>query len=187
MTGPHPLAWSHHGALQQMFQKLYVHNYRCLQNFELRLGSQPSVLLLGKNGSGKSTVRDALQILQSVARGTNRVGALVQAKDFYRKRTDEPMRIVADVVLQDQHYRYELALEYPPGFKELRVLEESLECEGQHIFSRQSAQVNLSEAEGVGFRIDWHVVALPLIQARSTHEPLALFRTWLARSLILAP
>ena len=79
-----------------MIRRLYVHNFRCLENFELRLANQPSVLLIGNNGSGKTTVRLALEVLQKLARGTNRVGALVKPKDFFLGRTDAPMRFEID-------------------------------------------------------------------------------------------
>ncbi len=39
-----------------MIQRLYVHNFRCLENFELSLDGARSVLLLGRNGVGKTTV-----------------------------------------------------------------------------------------------------------------------------------
>src|ERR1700694_2919572 len=63
-----------------VIRRFYVHNFRCLENFELPVSGQPAVLLIGKNGSGKTTVGLALEILQRIARGTNRVGDLVKPK-----------------------------------------------------------------------------------------------------------
>ena len=62
-----------------MIKRLYIHNFRCLENFDLPIAGKPSSLLIGKNGSGKSTVGYALEVLQSLARGTNRIGQLVKA------------------------------------------------------------------------------------------------------------
>ncbi len=45
-----------------MLQRFYVHNFRCLENFELTTKEMPSVLLIGKNGTGKSTIACALEI-----------------------------------------------------------------------------------------------------------------------------
>ena len=39
-----------------MIRRLYVHNFRCLENFELPVAGQSSVLLIGKNGAGKTTL-----------------------------------------------------------------------------------------------------------------------------------
>jgi ABC-type polar amino acid transport system ATPase subunit len=82
-----------------VIRRFYVHNFRCLENFELPISGQPSVLLIGSNGSGKTTVRLALEVLQKIARGTNRVGELVKPRDFARGRTDVPMRFEIEVEL----------------------------------------------------------------------------------------
>jgi energy-coupling factor transporter ATP-binding protein EcfA2 len=53
-----------------------------LENFELPVSGHSSVLLIGKNGSGKTSVSYALEILQKIARGANRVKDLVTPDDF---------------------------------------------------------------------------------------------------------
>jgi predicted ATPase len=173
-----------------MLQRLYVHNFRCLDNFELVLKGMPSSLLIGKNGAGKSTISLALEVLQSIGRGINRVGQLVQFKDFGRGRSDVPMRFEIELLLEDKIYKYVLALELPENFKELRVFEEQLLVSGNPIYSRREAQVTLhtsSRNREAQFLVDWHLVALPLIQEQSETDPLHTFKTWLSRTIILAP
>lgn len=173
-----------------MIRRFYVHNFRCLENFELRTAGNSSVLLIGKNGSGKTTVSCALEILQKIARGTNRVGDLVKPKDLAQGRLDAPMRFEIEVELNAEIYEYVIAFELPEGFKELRVLEEKLAVGGKPIYTRQLAQVSLAKTIGEGeakFRIDWHLVALPIVQEQSVTDPLSIFKQWLARMLILGP
>ena len=43
------------------------------------------------------------------------------------------------------------------------------------------------EKECAKFRIDWHLVALPIVQQQSQKDPLFIFKQWLARMLILRP
>jgi recombinational DNA repair ATPase RecF len=74
-----------------VIRRFCVHNFRCLGNFELPIAGLSSVLRIGNNGSGKTTVRLALEILQRMARGTNRVGDLVKAK---HSRTSAPGKFV---------------------------------------------------------------------------------------------
>src|SRR5216684_2234644 len=100
-----------------MIRRLYVHNFRCLENFELPILGQSSVLLIGKNGSGKTTVGFALEILQKITRGTNRIGDLVKPKDLAGGRTDAPMGFEIEVELEAKTYGYAIALEFPQGFK----------------------------------------------------------------------
>ena len=149
---------------------------------------QSSVLLIGNNGSGKTTVGLALEILQKIARGTNRVGELVKPKDLSRGRMDVPMRFEIEVELEDRIYEYVIAFEFPDGFKELRILEEKLSVNRHPLYTRKGAQVHLAKAaqgqeKEASFRIDWHLVALPIVQEQSAMDPLFIFKHWLARML----
>jgi predicted ATPase len=173
-----------------MIKRLYVHNFRCLENFELPLDGRSIALLIGRNGTGKSTVGAVLRILQSVSRGTNRVGQLVKPKEFARGRADVPIRLELEVMLAGNLYHYILALELPANFRELRIAEETLLCDRQAVYSRQEAQVTLHAAaqnREAQFLVDWHLFALPLIQRQSESDPLNTFRAWLSQSLILDP
>jgi predicted ATPase len=176
-----------------VIRRFYVHNFRCLENFELPVSGKPSVLLIGKNGSGKTTVGFALEILQKIGRGTNRIGDLVKPGDFARGRSDVPMRFELEFELEAKHYSYTLALELPRGSKELRVLEEKLDVGSKSVYAREGARVNLlrmDEPEGLqrdaglsSFDIDRNLAALPIIQSHSVLN----FKQWLARMLILRP
>ncbi len=169
-----------------MLQRLYVHNFRCLVNFELSLKGLSSSLLIGKNGVGKSTIAKALEIFQSVGRGINRVGKLVEPKDFANGHSNRPIRFEIEVVLEGRRFQYILAFELPDGFRELRVLEENLLMEGVPVYTREKAQVTLmSEHRQAQFLVDWHLVALPVIQEQSKTDPLLIFKTWLGQQLIL--
>ena len=86
-----------------MLRRLYIHNFRCLENFELPISNQSSVLLIGKNGVGKTTVGLGLEILQRIARGTNRVGDLVKSTDL--RRADAPVRFEVEVELSNNVYK----------------------------------------------------------------------------------
>jgi len=100
------------------------------------------------------------------------------------------MRFELEVLLQDRLYKYVLALELPEKFKELRVLEENLLIDGEPIYSRKQAQVTLHNTlqnREAQFLVDWHLVALPVIQQQSETDPLHFFKTWLNRMIILAP
>lgn len=173
-----------------VIKRLYVHNFRCLENFELPISGQSSVLLIGKNGAGKTTVSFAIEILQKIARGTNRVGGLVKPKDLTRGRSDVPMRFEIEVELESKIYAYVIAFEYPEGFRDLRVHEEKLTVDGKPVYSRKVSQVYLAKTgqeNEAKFIIDWHLVALPIIQLQPTKNPLSVFKQWLANMLILRP
>ena len=147
-------------------------------------------MLVGKNGAGKSTVGSALEILQKIARGTNRVGELVKPKDLTRERSDVPMRIEIEVELEGKAYGYSIAFDFPEGFKELRVFEEKLTAGGKNVYAREMAKVHLTKSgqeKEATFFIDWHLVALPIIQQQSSKDPVLFFKQWLSQMLILRP
>lgn len=174
-----------------VIRRLYIHNFRCFENFELQISKQPSVLLVGRNGSGKTTVALALEVLQRIARGTNRISELVKPKDLSRGNVGVPVRFEIEVELKSVIYQYVLALELPSDFRELRVLEERFEADGRPVYSRKLAQVSLAKSKAqqahANFFIDWHLVALPIVQQQSDDDPVFIFKQWLARMLILRP
>jgi hypothetical protein len=100
------------------------------------------------------------------------------------------MRFEIEVELGTMIFEYAIAFEFPKGFKELRVLEERLAVGGQLIYTRELAQVHLARSDqerGADFRMDWHLVALSIIQQQPGNDPLFVFKQWLARMLILRP
>jgi len=169
-----------------MLQRLYIHNFRCLENFELNLKDMPSALLIGKNGSGKSTIASALEIFQSIGRDINKVKQLVTPNDFFAGQSKVPMRFEIEVLLNNKLYKYILALELPETVKDLRVFEEELLVSGDLFYSRVAHEMDLYHHEAtVG--VDWRIVALPIMQEPSKEEPLRIFKTWLAQMIILSP
>ena len=111
--------------------------------------------------------------------------------DFSLARTTIPMRFELEVLIKTKLFRYTLALELPERFRELRVLEERLEVDGNQAYSRHQAKVslqrNMPERAEANFNIDWHFVALPLIQDQGIADSLKEWRQWLAQMVILAP
>ena len=169
-----------------MIQRLYIHNYRCYENFEIGLGKHSSVLVLGKNGVGKSTLGNALRILQKIAQGHNRIRELIQIEDIAQHKKDRPVRLEVTVELGGRTFEYSIAVELPHDFKELRILDEQLTCEGQSIYSREHAQVELP-ASDTRFLVDWHMVALPIIQIKDPENSIETFRSWMSRLILIHP
>ena len=172
-----------------MLQRLYVHNFRCFENFELNLKESPSTLLIGKNGAGKSTIAAALILLQRIGRGVNRVGELIKPEDITQGRSNVPVRFELEVLLDQKMFKYTLALELLPKFRELSVFEEQFSISDELVYSRKHAQVTLAPTprQGTGFAVDFHMVVLPITQGQSASDPIQIFKIWLAQMIILAP
>lgn len=169
-----------------MIQRIYISHYRLFENFEINLKEKHSVLLIGRNGVGKSSLGRALGILQKIGRGSNRLKSLFGEEDYGRTDTSRPIRIELSVKIGSQVFEYTLAVELPDNFHESRVLEEQLAIGGESVFSRKLAEVSLSKTAS-SFMVDWHLVALPVVQVRGTDNPIALFKDWLSKMIIISP
>jgi predicted ATPase len=168
-----------------MIERLYVHNFRCFENFTLDFASHPSVLLIGKNGSGKSTVLQCLALLQSICRGSNRARNLIFGSDFTQGRMDHPMRFEVDLTLSGKPFKYAISFEWPANFREARILDENLSIDGSSVFARHHAQIQL--ASGPAFGLDWHTVALPVIEERPGERAIQDIKTFFASMILIAP
>jgi ABC-type transport system involved in cytochrome c biogenesis ATPase subunit len=171
-----------------MLRRLYAHNFRCFENFELRLDGH-SALLIGNNGTGKSTVRAVLRLVQALGQGVHRIGALIGAADFALGRTTVPVRIELDARIGEHDVSYTLAVELPPRFREPRVADEQLVVDGVVVFSRTLSDVVVfrSDPSEVRFAMDWHLAALPIIQGARLGDVVDAFKRWIAGMVLLAP
>ena len=106
------------------------------------------------------------------------------------------MRFEIEVELDTNIYEYVIAFEIPNGSQELRVFEEKLAVGGKPLYTRIALHESLRQAisgkltqreRETKVLIDWHLVALPIVQVQSTKDPLFIFKQWLARMLILRP
>lgn len=116
-------------------KSIYINNYKCLQNFELNLDGTSDMLLLAKNGMGKSTVLSALRILRRIALGETDASRLFTLSDFAFGNQEMPIRFKVVLASPEGDYEYELAI---GGASALRpVVEgEALSFAGNVIFSK---------------------------------------------------
>lgn len=127
-----------------------------------------------------------------IARGENRVDNLVKPKDFAGGRKDVPIRFEIEVELNGNIYEYIVVFELPKGNRELSVLQEKLTCQGLSIYNRDRVPMTAvrhypGQNPDTTFLIDWHLVALPIVQEKSKDDPVFVFRQWLSRALVLSP
>lgn len=49
-----------------MIRRIYIDNYKCFANFEIKLGGLPCSMIIGANGVGKSTIAEVLGIFRDI-------------------------------------------------------------------------------------------------------------------------
>jgi predicted ATPase len=107
-----------------MLKRVYVDNFRCLVNFELKLDRVN--LLLGENGAGKTTVFEVLHRLRQFLSGTVKLNAVFPAKDATRWQDTGLQRLEMDLQTEDGSYTYSLAIEHEEDKRRVKVKNEQL-------------------------------------------------------------
>jgi len=139
-----------------MLKRLYVHNYKCLVNFEINFDQDIS-LFLGANGSGKSTVFEVLdKLVRFIVHGI-KVDTIFYEADFPRwmahtVSNDKNISIEIDIEYEKNIYKYRLELGFvSPLFgrwpSNSSIKDEILYCNNEKIFeSDKNYSVNFSHS-----------------------------------------
>ncbi|MGC4032338.1 MAG: AAA family ATPase [Tepidisphaeraceae bacterium] len=168
-----------------MIESLYVQNFRCLEAVTLDLKGRSSALLLGKNGAGKSTIRQALTVFQKVGRESNRAGSVISRTDFSFYNDNRPMRFEVVANFGGDRYEYAIGFDWPSHFREPRINDEILKINGQDFFKRQQSQIML--LDGGSFNLDWHVFALPVIADPRIEASAKKLKDYFASLMLISP
>lgn len=124
-----------------MLRRMYVDNYRCFTNFTFQPGG--SSLLVGANGSGKSSVLDVLHGLHALLAQQADIKDAFPAGTLSRFADSRLQRFELDLRIGDQDFRYKLALEHDPAKEEVRIAREELLCGSQLLYEAADGEVHL--------------------------------------------
>ena len=110
-----------------MLKRIYIDNFRCLVNFEIKLEANLS-LFLGANGSGKTTVFHVLSRLRKfiIGDGDARVLKLFPKTDLTRWDTRLIQKFELDIEGNGGIYKYSLEIEHQEDEKPPRMRSEKL-------------------------------------------------------------
>lgn len=162
-----------------VLRRIYVHNYRCLQNFDLEL--QETVLLLGANGSGKTAVLDVVyglrKLLSAEAKITDQVA--FHPSTLTRWQTDPKQVFEIDADVGEESFRYRLEIEHAHDGRRSRVTWESLRSGPTTLFECEMGDVRLYRddgSEGPTFKTDWTESALARVVPQDANRRLTAFK-----------
>jgi len=168
-----------------MLTRLYATNYRCLVNFELKPTRKQ--LLIGLNGSGKTTALDVLALLRDfAARG-------LPCEERFVGRTKTAWQDVAEQRFEIEvqgnggTYLYTLVVDEWPHPIRPRVTLETLEFDKKPLFRFQGGRIGLFNdsqrpSPSVEFHFDWHRSGLAAVDTgRQDNRKLTWFKQWLGR------
>lgn len=178
-----------------MITRVYCNNFRSLVNFEIKVGQLG--LLLGQNGSGKSSVLDGLRRLVEYVTGDAKVEELFPVRDFTRWQDHAApvQRFELDMTVNDHKYTYCLEVEHEQDRKLARMKTERLECDGNPLFdfaikdgSGEAQLYHDDFTEGPAkFPADWSKSGVGFLQERRDNQLLSAFKKRLARVIVVRP
>src|SRR5438552_3803330 len=120
-----------------MLTRIYVDNFRSFVNFEYR--PKRKQLLLGANGSGKSSLLDAIRYLQQFVEGDG--NPFTQST---RTRWQErPLQVVEiEALLDGKKYEYRVEIRFAPETRQMSVNLESLRVSDQPVFELANGAIH---------------------------------------------
>lgn len=124
-------------------KSIYINNYKCLQNFELNLSEVTDLLLLAKNGMGKSSILSALRILRKIALGETEISRLLEPSNFAFGNTSAPIRFKVVVTSPEDVYEYEMAVGV--GKNGRLVVETEILRKSDHVVFSHEAEAMFSD------------------------------------------
>jgi AAA15 family ATPase/GTPase len=164
-----------------MLTRLYLDNFKCFVNFEHRPARKE--LIFGRNGSGKSSLLDALLLLRLfVVRGDvfDDYALLGQRTRWMNKRE---MTFELEAELGGGKYLYRLVLEPWGDPARVRAASETLHFDDKPLFDFTKGEVHLFNdrfEQKVTYEFDWHRSALGTIMPREDNQTLSRFKLWLS-------
>jgi len=129
-----------------MLGRIHIDNYRCFSNFELR--PDRVNLLLGANGSGKSSLVEVLTAIVRLVRTGLEVGDLFPASTLTRWDSRLEQRFELELDLDGDAYSYSLRVEQEGEARRTAIAEERVTLAGRTLFAFVNGTVHLHNNDG---------------------------------------
>lgn len=172
-----------------MIKRLYVDNYKCFVNFEVRL--DPITLLLGRNGAGKTAILDIVFALRELLRGVAKVtdASVFPEKTLTRWQSRNIQTFEIDVELGSDTYVYRIEVEHKHEHYRTRILEERLTANGVALFEFKKGEVQLyrdrdDHSKGPKFGSDWTESALARVTEHRDNQRLTRFLDFMRKVIV---
>jgi predicted ATPase len=146
----------------------------------------------GANGTGKSSVFDAIKFLRDLATGNcflgkarDDTGGPVSKLEFTHWLDSRTQEFEIEIEAEGHHFSYVIHLEQTEPH-EPRIIKEIAACEGKELYARDLEGVHFDKGRS-GFPLDWRQAALASIQPVPERREIQILQKALAALLILRP
>lgn len=178
------------GGWPDLLKRLYVDNYKCFSNFELRMDE--FVLLLGPNGVGKSTVLDVLSGLRNLLSGRPKVydpDVFPSESATAWRSTRKPTQVIELEIetVETGNLTYRLEVEHDLDSHKSRVLVERLSAPTGYLFEFNRGDVQLyrdDHSAGPKLSGDWSESWLARVASHRDNPRPAKFLDYIGRIVV---
>ena len=172
-----------------MIRRFYADNFRCLTNFELELDE--TSIFLGPNGSGKTSVFDALRKIRNLTiRGVKIEEAFPQRDLSCLQNGNVVQRFELELHIDQDIYEYTLSVEHNLDRNKMRIRHEVLKHDKKPLFVYEKGIVRLYRddySKESFYPFDWSRSGIGFLHARPDNRKLTRFKTELANLIIASP
>lgn len=176
-----------------MITRIYVENYKCLQNLEIEFGAV--CILMGRNGAGKSAVFEVLHALQRILCQDDRPGDYFHEGTHTRwdERKEQRVELLVRNVEEPSgkdFFKYRLTVEHDPLRGEPRVVSEQLLFCDYTLFEFMNGDMKLYRDDGSPgpvFPGDWRRSGLARVVPGKDNKRLTWFKGWLGKLMVARP
>ena len=172
-----------------MIRRFYADNFRCLTNFEVELDE--ANILLGPNGSGKTSVFDALRKIRNLTVRGAKIEETFPRRDISCLRDENVVqRFELELLVDQESYEYTLSVEHDPDRKKTRTRQEVLKHDRKPLFVYEKGIVQLYRDDYTReslYPFDWTRSGIAFLHARPDNRKLTRFKTELANLIIASP
>ena len=171
-----------------MFKRLYIDNYRCLVNFDLPL--KEITLLLGRNGTGKTSLLDIIFAIRELLSGRARITDpfVFPSRTLTAWQSNRFQVFEVEVAISDDCLSYRIEIEHDIKQDRARISKEALSSrDGQPLFRFQNGDVQLfrdDHSEGPIYSADWTESALARVASRDTNTRLTAFLEFMRNVIV---
>lgn len=160
-----------------MIRSLYIDNYKCFSNFKLQLDKLPCSMIIGGNGSGKSTVSEVLSLFGAIGRGKADINDIMPRYAISALKAERRLStITLEIEIGDANRIWQYSLCVEPNMISYQIVSEKLTLGEMVLFDR--ANLRLSNT----------VVALAVVSDEdSEKQHIADLRSMLASIYVLRP
>lgn len=171
-----------------MIRYLKVDNYRSLVNFKIDFSSIN--LLLGNNGTGKSTIFQLILNLRAFIRGDIHVSEAFTFDSLTKWQTIPVQSFELGLNVNNSEYIYKLEIEYNQIEKNSKVKKEILICNDNVIFMAENGKAKLfndSYEEGPELLMNWQDSGVSAVYERPDNQKLISFKKAINNIIICHP